>query len=111
MLREAIFAHLRGQQDLEVVPLPDRHWPSAEAIAAEGLDVLITEGAGRAAPPDGTELLYTLPRLKIVFLGPGGRDATLALLVLELEHLPDVSAETLLRAIRGAPASGAGGPG
>jgi DNA-binding NarL/FixJ family response regulator len=104
MLREAILGFLRGQQDLEVVTMSDVCQPSLELLAKEGLDVLITEGVGRSTGADGLELLSSLSRLKVIVIEPGSRDATVTRLVLETEHLPEISAETLLRAIREGPA-------
>jgi hypothetical protein len=100
MLREAILGYLGGQQDFEVVMLPSARRPSVEKIAERGLDALIIENSARDPPSEAAELLRALPRLTVVYVDPGGRDATLATMVLQLTRLGDVSAEALAAAIR-----------
>ena len=100
MLREAILGYLSGQSDFEVVLLSNARRPSAETIAERGLDALIIENSARDPPSEAAELLCALPRLTVVYVDPGGRDATLATMVLQLTRLGDVSAEALAAAIR-----------
>jgi hypothetical protein len=98
MLRDIVEEAVRLQPDMELVDRGDEH-DLSRAIKAGRVAVAIVAESGTDSPGHG-ELLIEHPRLRLLVVGDGGREAHL----LEFQRIPvaDVSPRGLVGAIRAA---------
>ena len=104
MLQDVIRDAFRHQPDVEVVATIGADEPLLPALEAIRADVVIFGASSRNELALAQHAWARFPRIKVLTIADGGRSAVLHALRPHQVVLGDVSLESLLAAIRGAPA-------